>query len=123
MTVQEINNVASRATALRKFDKEQRKRELRFRQSIAARHRPTTWPLDAMTLQPAEWLEPGDVCMPAPPGPPPMSATLPTAVGSPSRPRRPSPARAGRAGSDPCDRASAMAANMPSNAVVKLVCQ
>jgi hypothetical protein len=66
------DTIALRALASRKFDREQRKRELCYRQTIAARHRPTTWPLDALTLQPAEWIEPGDVCMPAPPEPPPL---------------------------------------------------
>ena len=60
-------------TERRKADKATRRREAEQRARIGLRHRRTDWPLDAETLQPAEWIEPGDVCMPQPPDPPPLS--------------------------------------------------
>jgi len=65
---------AKKPTQLRRQEeREARRREAIERSQIARRHRETSWPLDATTLEHSDLVEPGDVRMPTPPDPPPLS--------------------------------------------------
>lgn len=70
MTIIDNPVLASRATS-RKLNREQLRREAIHRSRMRRYHTQGDWPLDALTLTPAN-LEPGDVCMPMPPEPPPL---------------------------------------------------